>query len=227
MSDDWRFRPESFSGQARLFPLPDLVMFPHIMQPIHVFEPRYRSLVEDSLSDDRLIAMAVLKPGWEEDYEGRPPIHEIACLTRVATHQPLDDGKYNLLLLGVRRLRVVREMDRDELYRVAQASLIEDVEPDSQKMADALRRKLIERFRRRLPQLAQGSTQLEELLQRDLPLGVLTDLVAFAMDVGLETKIELLGEANVQRRAEMLLDRMSSSTVTVRRGDFPPTFSAN
>src|SRR5690348_13006239 len=100
---------EAFAGGVRLFPLPNLVLFPHVMQPLHIFEPRYRSLLEDALSADRLIAMAVLEPGWESDYEGRPPLSSMACLGRVATYRRLPDGTYNLLLLGLQRIKLVRE----------------------------------------------------------------------------------------------------------------------
>ena len=70
--EEYKFTPAEFSGIVRLFPIPNLVMFPHVMQPLHVFEPRYRDLLEDALANDRLIAMAVLEPGWESDYEGQP-----------------------------------------------------------------------------------------------------------------------------------------------------------
>ena len=69
----FHFARTTFSGQARLFPLPNLVMYPHVMQPLHIFEPRYREMLEDDAGDDRLIAMAMLAPGWETDYESRPP----------------------------------------------------------------------------------------------------------------------------------------------------------
>ena len=78
--DDLSFAPQEFSGKVRLFPLPNLVLFPHVMQPLHIFEPRYRFLLEDALATDRLIAMALLAPGWENDYEGRPPLYPMACL---------------------------------------------------------------------------------------------------------------------------------------------------
>ena len=66
------FPPDEFAGTARLFPLPNLVLFPHVVQPLHIFEPRYRQLMADALADDRLIAMALLRPGWEEDYHRKP-----------------------------------------------------------------------------------------------------------------------------------------------------------
>src|SRR5262245_33693921 len=95
------FDTAQFSGVARLFPLPNLVLFPGIMQPLHVFEPRYREMLEDSLACDRLIAMSLLQPGWQKDYEGRPPVASVACLGRVVSHQREIDGRYNLLLAGL------------------------------------------------------------------------------------------------------------------------------
>ena len=71
---DLYFDADTFSGVARLFPLPNLVLYPHVMQPLHIFEDRYREMLEDALAGDRLIAMALLEPGWETDYESRPPI---------------------------------------------------------------------------------------------------------------------------------------------------------
>src|SRR5437588_12386806 len=99
LSENLSFSPEEFSGQVRPFPLPNLVVFPHVMQPMHIFEPRYRQMLEEALAEDKLIAMAMLAPGWESDYDGRPPIHPTACLCRVATHQATEKGTYNVLLV--------------------------------------------------------------------------------------------------------------------------------
>ena len=71
-AEDLTMDEERFKGTARLFPLPDLVMFPHVMQPLHIFEPRYVDLLNSALDSDGLIAMSMLAPGWESDYEGRP-----------------------------------------------------------------------------------------------------------------------------------------------------------
>ena len=71
-----------FAGTARLFPLPNLVLFPHVMQPLHIFEPRYREMTADALATDRLIALALLQPGWEADYDGKPAVYPVACLGR-------------------------------------------------------------------------------------------------------------------------------------------------
>jgi Lon protease-like protein len=69
-----------FRGTVRLFPLPNLVLFPHVIQPLHVFEPRYCQLMADAVGDDRMMSLALLRPGWEEQYQQRPPIHEVVCI---------------------------------------------------------------------------------------------------------------------------------------------------
>src|SRR4051812_14777924 len=118
MSDDTSPLAD-FGGTVRLFPLPNLVLFPQVGQPLHIFEPRYRRLTADALAGDRLIAMALLRPGWESDYEGRPAIHPVACVGKVVADQRLDDGRYNLLLRGLARARVLAEGQTDRPYRSA------------------------------------------------------------------------------------------------------------
>src|SRR5262245_58102592 len=97
----------NFGGTARLFPLPNMVLFPHVVQPLHVFEPRYRQMTADALAGDRLIAIVLLKPGWEAEYEGRPTLYPVACLGRVVADQLLPDGRYNLLVRGLSRMKVL------------------------------------------------------------------------------------------------------------------------
>src|SRR3954471_16357024 len=108
MSQD-AFSLDDFDGIVRLFPLPNLVLFPHVAQPLHIFEPRYRQLMADALDGDRLIAMATLRPGWEEEYHKRPPIHDMVCLGKIRQEKRLPDGRYDLLLQGVCRARVLEE----------------------------------------------------------------------------------------------------------------------
>jgi Lon protease-like protein len=88
-----------------LFPLPQLVLFPGAMAPVHVFELRYRTLVRDTLSRDRVIALGLLKPGYEFDYHGSPEVHELGCLARFEDVEWLPNDRYNLMLVGVSRVR--------------------------------------------------------------------------------------------------------------------------
>src|SRR5438874_9440994 len=118
MNDDtWAL--ENFAGTARLFPLPNVVLFPHVVQPLHIFEPRYREMTADALADDNLIAMALLQPDWESQQQGQPAIHPVVCLGRIIAHQTLDDGRYLMLLRGLSRARVVEEVETKNAYRMA------------------------------------------------------------------------------------------------------------
>ena len=85
------------------------MLFPNVFLPLHIFEPRYREMVADALASDRMIGMVLLRPGWERDYEGRPPVYPIGC-SGVITHvERLADGRYNIVLRGVERFRIVEE----------------------------------------------------------------------------------------------------------------------
>jgi ATP-dependent Lon protease len=227
-ADEPSFSAEKFSGTARLFPLPNLVVFPHVMQPLHIFEPRYRALLEEALSGDGLIAMAILAPGWEADYQGRPPLRPTACLCKVATHHRTDDGNYNVLLLGVKRLEIVRELPPEKLFREAEVRLChDDYSEDSAAARMAQQRKLLELFKQSVPKLAETTEGLDQLLGKHVPLGMLADIIAYTLDLGTERKELLLAETNVDRRVELLFEYLSSSADASERATFPPPFSEN
>ncbi len=108
-----------------LFPLPNVVLFPNVFLPLHIFEPRYREMIADALESDRLIGMVLLRPGWDRDYEGRPPIYTVGC-SGVLTHtERLPDGRYNLVLRGIERFRILEE-DHGRSYRRAAVEPLRD-----------------------------------------------------------------------------------------------------
>jgi uncharacterized protein len=224
---DLTFDPQKFSGRVRLFPLPDLVMFPHVMQPLHIFEPRYRDLVADALADDRLMAMAVLAPGWEGKYEGQPAIAPVACLARIVSCRQLADGRYNLFALGVQRVVITHELPAVKSYREADARLLDDVYPSATALArSSLQRKLTTVFKQLLPTLSDNLEQFEQLLSGELSLGMLTDLVAFALSLPHDAKRQLLEQQLVDRRAKQLLQHLTE-LADRHISHFPPQFSAN
>lgn len=216
-----------FSGRARLFPLPNLVLFPHAVQPLHIFEPRYRRMTASALAGDRLIALVLLKPGWENDYDNRPAVHPVACLGRVVADQRLDDGRYNLLLRGLSRIRIRGEITDDEPFRTARAELLADESPPVDEAAQ-LRRGLKEQI---LPRFAGPSRkQLNELMDGELPLGSLADILAFALPLAVADKQELLGEVDVARRVALLaalIDELGTPALSGEGRKFPPDFSTN
>ncbi len=222
------FSPDQFSGHARVFPLPNLVMFPHVMQALHVFEPRYRALFEEAIEDDRLVALGSLAPGWEPDYEGRPPLRPHACLCRIATHQRTSEGTYNVLVLGVRRLHLIHELPPKKLFRVVESQIIDDVESDDAAAgAAALQRRLLDAFKGSMPRVPNAHEQLDQLLGNQITLGMLTDIVAYTLDIDLETKLRLLAECDVFERARILLAAIASRPAAGGGRTFPPKFSMN
>jgi hypothetical protein len=108
-----------------LFPLPNVVLFPNVFLPLHVFEDRYRDMVADALAEDRIIGMVLLRPGWEEDYEGRPAIYPVGCAGLITHAERLGDGRYNIVLQGLEKFRVLDE-DDSRSYRLARVDGIED-----------------------------------------------------------------------------------------------------
>jgi uncharacterized protein len=231
MNDD-QHALANFTGAARLFPLPNLVLFPHVVQPLHVFEPRYRQMTADALAGDRLIALALLKPGWEDEYDARPAVHPVACLGRVVADQLLPDGRYNLLVRGLARLQLRDEVADDKPYRTARGELLTDGPLPSLAEAKALRKELAGKV---LPRFAAGPprNQLRELFEGELPLGALCDILAFALPFPVEHKQAMLEQLDVARRAGRLLTLLDALVPTPPTVDvdpdrkFPPDFSAN
>lgn len=225
------FELSAFAGKVRLFPLPNLVVFPHVMQPLHIFEPRYRALFEDALAGDGLIAMAVLAPGWESNYEGRPPLLPTACLCRVMKWHKTDEGTYNVLLVGIRRLRVLKELPPARQYREARVELLDDEYSSSQIGDRAERQKrLVEQFKAILPNLTDSAEPLQQLLSQQISLGMLTDIMGYTLDLGMELKLQLLGEPCVDQRAKLLsaaAERLTGKAAGATARPFPPNFSLN
>jgi uncharacterized protein len=113
-----------------IFPLPEVVFFPETVLPLHVFEPRYRQMVADCLAADGWMAVVMLRAGWEKDYQGRPPVQTIAGAGEIIQAEMLADGRYNVLLHGRARIRILSEEPPDgRLYRVVRAERLEEAGP--------------------------------------------------------------------------------------------------
>jgi uncharacterized protein len=119
-----------------IFPLPNVVLFPNVFLPLHIFESRYRQMVQDALAGDRIIGMVLLRPGWESDYDGRPAVYPVGCAGVITHAEQLPDGRYNIVLRGMEKFRVSSE-DHSKPYRIA---LVESVaEPPAEMYRDEMR----------------------------------------------------------------------------------------
>lgn len=121
-----------------LFPLPEAVLFPQVALPLHIFEPRYRKMVADAMAGDRVIGMTLLRPGWEPDYEGRPPLYERGCAGRIEHHERLPDGRSNIVLRGLTRFRIVEE-HAGQPYRRATVTPLPDTMGEAAALESARR----------------------------------------------------------------------------------------
>lgn len=117
-----------------IFPLPNVVLFPNVFLPLHIFEPRYRAMVTDALAGDRIIGMVLLQPGYEAEYEGRPPVYPVGCAGVITHCDPLADGRFNIVLRGLERFRIVGE-EHSRAYRVAHVTPLSDAVPEDERQA--------------------------------------------------------------------------------------------
>jgi uncharacterized protein len=226
--------PADFTGAVRLFPLPNVVLFPHMILPLHIYEPRYCDMLADALATDQLITLALLQPGWEPKYEARPPLFDVVCVGEIVAHETQPNKRHNILLRGMRRAKIVHELPSELAYRQAKVELLEETQSA---LSDASRgskqTKILDLFRNFLPESEIWEQQIDQLLSRPIDLSLLTDIVAFTASFPLDVKQQLLIETNCDIRADMLikllqqkwqtqLDQASSDGYS-----FPPPFSEN
>ena len=224
--------PNGFSGLVRLFPLPNLVLFPGVVQALHLFEDRYRDMMDDALIDDELITMAIPKPDALNLAREEPEILPVVCVGKIMTHARLEDGRYNLLLAGIARATIVDVIEHKTLYRQAIVEVAENVLPESVVDSDKLRQKLEASFRDFVLSASHiDEASIEPLLEQDIPLGQLVDLIGYSCGADSQQQYELLSMTDVAERCRhvsQLLKSLASQPAQPELGDkFPPGFSEN
>jgi uncharacterized protein len=191
-----------------VFPLPTVVLFPNVFLPLHIFEPRYRQMVADALNGDRIIGMVLLRPGWESDYEGRPPVYPVGCAGLITFSEQHPDGRFNIVLRGLEKFRVEGE-DSSRSYRVARVeSIMEEPTP-----AD---RAIIRDERRRLEALLVPQPQGRGADPKVPPSMADEDLVnALAQYLDLEPveKQALLEREGLVERCRSLIDLLEMKVI--------------
>jgi hypothetical protein len=191
----------SYTGPVALFPLPTVVLFPHTVVPLHIFEPRYRAMVGDALKGDRLIAMALLKPGWEKDYEGAPPVHDVVGVGRILRDERTYDGRYNILLEGVARARI-EELIPPDPYRRARVRVLTEplgkASPDLEKVRLGLLAVYASLLSPQPPSIPGPEHRLS--------LGVICDLLAALLEVEVGEKQAILEELEPAARAARTIE---------------------
>jgi hypothetical protein len=191
-----------------IFPLPNCVLLPGGLLPLHVFEPRYRELTRDCLATHHLMGVARLRPGYEQTYYGKPPVYERIGVGRIICSEELPDGRFALLLRGVARVEIARELDADRAYRLVQAQLLEDARCDPGDVSDHHQR-LIELCDRLAEVIEQGGAQLKDLVRSFDAPGECADAVAAALVMDIDERQELLEACDPMVRLQRTLGHVS------------------
>jgi Lon protease-like protein len=193
-----------------LFPLPNVVFFPRMPMPLHVFEPRYRRMTADALEGDRIIGMVLLKPGWEPDYEGRPPVYPVGCAGLIEQSEKLADGRYNLVLRGISRFRIDAEHEGEPYRRASVVALSDEVEAG--RALDDKRRRVLQA----IGQAADGPSAL--VLQNELPHEVFVNALAQTLTLSPVERQSLLDCDTVEARYDRLIEILDFLNLEQRFG---------
>jgi uncharacterized protein len=216
-----------------LFPLPGVVLFPRAVLPLHIFEDRYRAMTADALVGDNLIAMALLKPGWEKSYYGRPAIEPVVCVGQILSHEKLADGKYNFLLQGVPRARIIREYGGDHSgdaaadavqlpYRTAKLQPLEET-PAVETDLEGERRRLHELFMTTPLGGIGAGRQFRQIIKAPLPTPVVADLAAFTFLEDVPLKQSLLADVDVRHRVGRTVAALHDLVATLPQAIYAPS----
>ena len=191
-----------------IFPLEVTMLFPGVSRPLHIFEPRYRAMVADALKGDRIIGMVTLKPGFEADYEGRPPIFEIGCAGVITDVEELSGGRFNIVVRGLVKFRVNGE-DATRSYRLANVTAIPEIPDDAERAALYKQRQRLEAL------ITKGS---DTKVTPDTTDEELVNTLAQYLPMTYAQRQTLLELESVLARALVLIDLIESKPLQVVYG---------
>lgn len=220
MSEEETAIQVNFSRPMPLFPLDSATLLPQQILPLHIFEDRYLQMVNDALDGAGQIAMAVFRGSrWKEEYQGRPPLRPAVCIGQIVQHEQLPGSRYNILIQGICRARIIEELDAEEgvLYRCATLLPVgvDDIdEADLESLRDWLDEALTDSP---LAQMTAAETILGYIHNEQIPTSALLELVSFTMTATGELRYRLLAEGDVTRRADLLRGELEHIQSIIRR----------
>ncbi len=195
----------SLPSRIPLFPLPDTVLFPHVPLPLHIFEPRYRTMIEEALAGPRVIGMVMLKPGWEPAYQGRPPIFRVGCAGIISQHEQLPDGRYNIVLLGQSAFSVTAE-DDSRPYRIGHVVYRPDAPPENPAEIREMRARLLARINSLARSGGAAGDLVDEQSTGPIPDVEFVNVLGALLDLKPLEKQALLETSGTAARYRKLLD---------------------
>lgn len=209
-------RVQAAAGRLKVFPLPSLVLFPGTAVPLHIFEPRYRALVRDALGADNVFALAQVPSSSVGELEGDPPLHPMMSAGIISLHEERPDGRFDLMLTGVCRARLIAEHPKDKPYREVQAEMLPDTGVEGGADTELSLRRAVLELAARLPQKA--AENFVKVASRAKG-GGLADVVAATLVNNVARRVELLDELDCQRRLSEVLKEVAA---VIARMKAPP-----
>lgn len=190
-----------------IFPLYRVTLFPRSLLPLYVFEPRYREMTASCIEHGGIMAVASLRPGYQAEYEGRPPVRRVAGVGKIVAHRLNPDGTYNILLRGLGRVRILEELPPEHSFREVRARLINDRWPKGFDLA-AARSTLTILVERLAGLVTHGGDALRELLSAEARPSRLIDALAAALVGDRKLRLRLLESPDLSRRTDLLTDEL-------------------
>jgi hypothetical protein len=197
-----------------LFPLPNVVLFPKTPMPLYIFEERYRTMVKEALEGNGELVIALLRTGSESGYAGASAVHEIACLGKIETYEELKDGKYNIVVVGTHRVRVIREVQHSP-YQLVEVEKMEAPASTEQPEELARRHNHLAGLFARFTELATGAKQRATELMPQMDFESLVNMVAMTLNLAIEQKQALLEIGDLSRRCDMLIPILQQQLETL------------
>ncbi len=194
-------------AELSIFPLPSVTLFPGALLPLHVFEPRYRELVREALNGRRIFAVARLQPGFENDYEGRPPVFDVCGVGVIESHAERQDGRFDLALRGLARVRILEELPAERAFRRVRAERLVEPVPAPALVA-AWQSKLGALWRSLAPHLPEQVRDLLSLTRDADTPSAYADRLAAALVADPEASQQLLTELDPTERLRLLTARV-------------------
>jgi uncharacterized protein len=202
-----------------IFPLPTVVLFPNVFLPLHIFEPRYRQMIADALAGDRIIGMVLLRPGYENDYEGTPAIYTTGCSGLITHVENLEDGKYNLVLRGLEKFRIHNEEApaAGRLYRSAVITPVDDSMRAGDRDELRSQRKTLQRLLQ--PLFSEG---LSSHLPEAMPDEDLVNALAQYLEFEPMEKLALLEQQGALARCRAMVELLEMKAMIPGSGNGDP-----
>jgi Lon protease-like protein len=197
-----------------MFPLPNVVLFPHALLPLHIFEERYRAMARDVLAGERFLAISLIAPGESEKAE-KPAVQRIAGVGEVVMAHELPDGRFNLVVRGRARIRIDEELASERPYRVVSATALPDLPSGDQKEiadADQSLRALVSHLADAIP---EGGELLRQVMAAQESPSELVDVLAAALIVDPALRQRLLEMRDVGKRIERVSAEVVAMTARI------------